>query len=79
MATIISSYYTFVPSLTNCAITYSISLQGINIIEIYSFLKVILSQKLYHVFLFQYNFYFYDHDIQAVSFNKVKWGEPNWL
>ena len=39
------------------------------------FLKVILNQKLYHVFLFQHNFYFY-HDIQAVSFNKVKGVNP---
>ena len=61
-------------------ITYRTSLQGINIIEIYSFLKVILNlnQTLYHVFLFQNNFYFY-HDIQAVSFNKVKGVEPNWF
>ena len=39
---------------------------------------VILNEKLYNVYLFKYNSYFY-HDMYAVSIDKVKEGDPNWL
>ena len=38
--------------------------------------KVILNQKLYNVYMFKYNFYFY-HDMQVDSFDEVIRGESN--